>query len=155
MPTLISKIENQTFYNCKSLKSIIITAKVSEIEEEAFANCESLEEIKFVSFIKTNDNDDIKLRIGERSFKNCKNLNPFKFSTQLDSVAESAFEGCTKLMAVTFKSMVSYIGKNAFLDCNIEEVTVPPQFMKDYEKIFNRKNRKELGIKKEVQIYDK
>ncbi|MBQ9531692.1 MAG: leucine-rich repeat protein [Eubacterium sp.] len=69
----VSLIENDAFYNCKSLENIIAT-NVSLIENNAFYNCESLENI-----IATTELKEIK-----SSFNNCSNLSYVNYSGTKD-----------------------------------------------------------------------
>ena len=59
------KIQPYLFYNCKSLKTVIINGNVSEIGDYAFFGCSNLQEVK----LKKNVN-----RIGSKCFWNCAKL---------------------------------------------------------------------------------
>lgn len=58
-------IDTHTFYNCKSLKTVIINGNVSEIGDYAFFGCSNLQEVKLKKNVS---------KIGEKAFWNCAKL---------------------------------------------------------------------------------
>ena len=59
------KIQPYLFYNCKSLKTVIINGNVSEIGDYAFFGCSNLQEVKLKKNVS---------KIGEKVFWNCAKL---------------------------------------------------------------------------------
>lgn len=97
-----TKIEDETFFNCKSLESIIIPTCVTEIGKNAFCGCEKLPTLILPDGVKSVD-------VGV--FKGCKNLRnlyftDYKIFKDLDS--GETFSGCDNIF-VTLK------------DCKIQE----------------------------------
>ena len=94
------KIQPYLFYNCKSLKTVIINGNVSEIGDYAFFGCSNLQEVK----LKKNVN-----RIGSKSFWNCAKLKdiyifnpdsniPNTYETISGSATIHGYEGSTAQM---------------------------------------------------------
>ncbi len=65
IPSSVTKIENNAFYDCNSLKSVSIPNSVTSIGEHAFANCTGLTSIKIPSSV---------VSIGSGAFSGCGSL---------------------------------------------------------------------------------
>ena len=76
----VENIENRVFYNCTSLKSVVIPGSVESIGEYAFYNCISLKSINIPEYV---------MSIGYSAFYNCtaieeiyfKAMNAYDFSS--------------------------------------------------------------------------
>ena len=65
IPEGVTEIGYCAFYECGSLRTVVIPESVTRIDEEAFRGCSSLEAIRLPAGIKT---------IGERAFFSCDSL---------------------------------------------------------------------------------
>ena len=113
----IKRIGKKSFYDCNSVKNIIIPESIETIEEEAFADCSSLEEIKIPNNIK---------KIGDSCFAGCKNLKSAMIPDNWKNIPNSMFLGCSKLSVITLPSGLESIGNSAFSRCsNLTAITLP------------------------------
>ena len=90
----VESIGNGAFYNCTSLKSIIMPDSVESIEDNAFESCTSLESIVIPDSVKS---------IGHSAFWNCTSLENIIILDSVKSIGDYAFEYCTSLKEVIFK----------------------------------------------------
>ena len=63
-------IQQYQFYNCKSLKTLIIDGSDTEIDNNAFFGCSNLQDVKLKGTVR---------KIGEKAFWNCAKLNDIYF----------------------------------------------------------------------------
>ena len=87
-------IKNDAFWNCTSLKSIMISNSVKSIEDYAFWNCTSLESITIPDSVKS---------IGDNAFESCTSLESIIIPDSVKSIGDSAFWNCASLKEVIFK----------------------------------------------------
>lgn len=109
----------ETFSNCKSLKSIEIPEGVTYIGDYTFFNCESLTSIKLPSTLRT---------IGNYAFAHCKSLETIELPENLARIGDFAFEGCEKLTNINIPKSVSngFVGKGAFWACSSLKQNLEP-----------------------------
>ena len=113
----VEAIAASAFYDCTSLKSVIISDSVTSIGEGAFYKCRSLEGIKLPDGVAS---------IGKSTFAFCESLVSIELSNNLTSIGEIAFYACKRLVSVKIPLSVNSIGENAFKDCtSLESVTIP------------------------------
>ena len=84
MPSSVTEIKKNAFYNCSSLERIIIPSSVTEIESYAFKSCKSLKNVTF------------------------------NIPSALHSIESFAFDGCLSLKNVFLPSATVLIGENSF-----------------------------------------
>ena len=87
----ITLIPNNTFSECKSLKTITLPTTVEKIDYNAFIGCESIEEIVIPDAVKT---------IGKQVFSFCSSLKHVVLGTQLESIGNHAFNECDALETI-------------------------------------------------------
>lgn len=104
-----SKINDMTFYNCKSLTSIVIGDNVTSIGNNVFYGCSSLTSVVIGSGVTSIDN---------YAFWNCSNLINVTIGNSVASIGESAFNDCSSLTSIIIPDSVTSIGSSAFSDCN-------------------------------------
>ncbi|KAK8836348.1 hypothetical protein M9Y10_039690 [Tritrichomonas musculus] len=105
-------IENEAFYNCCSLSSILIPASINKIGVRAFMNCTKLKRVEFgynkmlsnnKMIIHYNTNNSINLKsIENEAFKNCNSLESFSIPCFCDKVGSSTFMNCTNLRSIKY-----------------------------------------------------
>lgn len=78
-------IEKKAFFECNSLKSVIIPNSVTIIEEWAFLGCYSLRSI---------DIPDSVTKMGVSAFCNCNSLKSITIPNSVTNIEHDAFDGC-------------------------------------------------------------
>ena len=138
IPESVTRIEDRTFSNCRSLKSVTLPKSLTYIGAEAFADCTGLTAIDIPESVTV---------IGESAFAGCKNLKDVTIPAGAVSVDKTSFEGCENLFKtedgitgfggwitsadktiteVQIKENVFGISDGAFENCtNLKTVTVP------------------------------
>jgi BspA type Leucine rich repeat region (6 copies) len=99
-----------TFQGCRSLKSVLLPAKLVEIEREAFS-ATGIEKITIPKSIKT---------IGRGIFSDCNDLRTVDFKAELSEIPDSMFRRCFKLARLDFPPTVRRIGPFAFYDSGLK-----------------------------------
>lgn len=95
----ISKVGDEAFCDCLTLKSVTIPDSVTELGGWAFFGCFYLEEVTLSNRLK---------RIGDAAFSSCSTLSSITLPQSLEHVGDSAFYGCS--------GMSGYYGKYASAD---------------------------------------
>jgi hypothetical protein len=146
IPGTITNINNYTFYNCESLKSVIFSEGVTSIPTNAFTNCTSLETIYVPKSLTT---------FASKAFATCTSLNKVDIADleawckidfadrysnptyyaqhlyingslltnlvipeSLTAIKNYTFEGCDDLVYIDFGSNVTSIGYESFFHCD-------------------------------------
>ena len=135
LPACISRIDHETFKDCKNLVKIVIPATVTSIGEDAFAGSGiAANENKWKKgaliiddcLVATNNDlpakyvfkNKIPIRlIAERAFANRKNLKTVEIPQSVTAVPSAAFYNCENLTSVTIPSTVREVGNFAFYQC--------------------------------------
>lgn len=112
LPANLQTIENSVFYSCPKLESVILPENLQSIQQKAFYNCSSLVNINFPATLT---------RIGEEAFYSCQSLKVADFSecTEFTTIERSAFDYCKKLETVNLPESVNFIGDYAFRECRV------------------------------------
>ncbi|MBE6546548.1 MAG: leucine-rich repeat domain-containing protein [Ruminococcaceae bacterium] len=117
IPESVTKIGNQAFLGCKSLKSITLPANLKEIGSEAFARSGISGALTLPNTVKT---------LGMGAFSECAGLTSVTLSTGMTEIANSAFYKCTGLTSVTIPEGITTIEVGAFGKCAaLTEVVIP------------------------------
>lgn len=117
LPSNITTINERIFYNCLSLESIIIPDNVTSIEKYAFGNCLSLKSIIIPDNVTS---------IGESAFATCRNLQCVKFPRNMTSIGSQAFSGCELLKNVDVPDGITSIEGSCFSGCwSLQSVNLP------------------------------
>ena len=104
----VVKINNEAFYQCSSLKSVVIPEGVKEIGDFAFMDCSSLTSVVIPEGVK---------EIGNGAFAACSSLTNVVIPKSVQNIGDAAFAGCSSLTSVVIPKSVTEIGGNAFDDC--------------------------------------
>jgi hypothetical protein len=95
----ITKVGDEAFCDCSTLKSITLPDGVTELGGWAFFGCFYIEEATLSNRLKT---------IGDAAFSSCSTLSSITLPQSLEYVGDSAFYGCS--------GMSGYYGKFASVD---------------------------------------
>lgn len=114
--TTATEINDAAFYNCKSLKNVIIGNSVTSIGKEAFRSCKSLTRVVLPESITS---------IASDTFNNCINIEEIVIPDGVTSIDNSAFALCINLKKVKFGNNLTSIEGYAFEGCNIKEIIIP------------------------------
>ena len=107
----LTNIPKGAFAYCKNLKTIKLPSTITSIGDEAFYNCQSLTNIEGL------DKCNLK-SIGSAAFSNCKALENLDFSqSTFTDVPSKAFNGCSTLAKITLPNTLTTIGGYAFYAC--------------------------------------
>ena len=107
----LTSIPEGAFAYCKNLKTIKLPSTITSIGDEAFYNCQSLTSIEGL------DKCNLK-SIGSAAFSNCKALENLDFSkSTFTNVPSKAFNGCSALVKITLPDTLTTIGGYAFYAC--------------------------------------
>ena len=110
-------IEKKAFFECNSLKSVIIPNSVTIIEEWAFLGCYSLRSI---------DIPDSVTKMGVSAFRHCNSLKSITIPNSVTNIEHDAFSGCSSLMSIHIPDSVTSIGHNAFKGCiSLKNIHIP------------------------------
>ena len=117
IPSSITKIKNQAFNGCTSLKCIFFEnpSSLTSIEKEAFNRCSSLEQITILSDeIEFRDDVTDGVSIGELAFAQCSSLTKITIPSSVTLVGDEAFSGCSSLKQLTILSSDIEFGQYVF-----------------------------------------
>ncbi len=113
----IKSIGDSAFYMCTSLKKINLPESISSIDENAFDFCSSLKEAIIPSKVKI---------INSQTFSCCKRLKKVTLPKNLERIENRAFEDCISLDNITIPNSVNYIGHQAFKGCSsLKHIEIP------------------------------
>ena len=162
IPSSVTSIGSQAFYNCDILTSVTISEGVTSIGYSAFSSCTSLKSVTIPSSVTS---------IGNKAFYKCSRLTSVTinsdavmskdysvsddlatiFGTEVKefiigegvtSIGGRSFMNFYGLTSVTIPSSVTSIGNYAFYNCELTSVysymETPPSI--DYDTFSNRKN---------------
>jgi hypothetical protein len=104
LPTSVTKIGQEAFYYCISLRSIKFSEGLLEIDTSAFAQCTSLTSLSLPTTLRT---------IGEGAFYGASSLEKVVISDGLSTIDSGAFASCEALKSIIVPDSVSTIGDYA------------------------------------------
>lgn len=158
IPDSILTINNNAFYNYKSLVGVTIGNTVTAIGEDAFNGCTSLTNAVISDSVTEIDDRAFKgctllasvtigrnvSIIGIEAFMNCKSLVNITLPASLTQIGERAFQGCTSLVTVRVNrggsNGITTLGINAFYNCtSLATISVPYSSVDDYKNASNWK----------------
>lgn len=108
LPDTIKTIGKYAFYNCVSLKSIVIPEGVTLIDEAAFAGCTNLKNVTIPSTVES---------FGAAAFRDCENLESITIPEDVTTIPYNGFSRCFALQTVVIPSSVTKIDNSAFGGC--------------------------------------
>ena len=108
LPATVKHIGNMAFYQCASLKQVLIQDGVTSIGTCCFGGDPLLAEVTIPETVETVD---------DFAFLACASLKEVTFGPALKKIGTSAFQMCATLSRVTLPESAE-IGENAFTDCS-------------------------------------
>ena len=117
----VSSIGENAFYNCASIRDIVIPNSVTSLGLSAFENCSALESATIGIGVPA---------LPQRIFYGCKSLASLSIPNNVASIGNNAFAGCVALSDFTIEDgeNVLTLGSNGssplFVDCPLDEVYI-------------------------------
>lgn len=108
IPADITRIGNNAFFGCSSIKKINTGATLTSIGAYAFASCNNLEELNIASGLR---------EIGESAFSSCKKLTKLTLPESITEIGAYAFNNCAAIKILTLNAKISTIKNSTFRDC--------------------------------------
>lgn len=126
--TSVTKIANDGFDGCSSLKHVIIPPSVTEIGECCFCGCSSLKRITIPPSVTA---------LGRCSMAYCASLEEFVFPSSITTIRDNILLGCRSVKRIVIPSSVTSIETGAFQSCvSLLEITIPPSVTKIESSVF-------------------
>lgn len=114
LPDTLEEIGIRAFYGCKSLFSVELPDSVTTVRENAFAFCDGLVTLELGEGLS---------KMGINAFMNCDSLSSIVLPKSLTQLPASAFYGCRSLESAELGG-VEHVGAEAFRGCvALERVT--------------------------------
>ena len=125
----VTEIEEEAFYDCRTIESVSVPETVTKIARFAFRSCYGLKQLRLEDGEKDLWIDEVlsdyrieNIHIGRTvpgtsPFKHCNKLANVTIGNSVTSLGEEAFYGCTVLHEIIIPKSVSKIGDNAFDAC--------------------------------------
>lgn len=109
-------IGNNAFFECKTLKEIVLPEGLTTIGARAFYKCTALWCAEMPNTLKT---------IREAAFFGCTSLIELSFGSKLTQIGTNAFYQCVSLPAVTLPDSLTRLPASCFADCiSLKAVTL-------------------------------
>lgn len=109
LPNSLEKIGHHAFYGCSSLESIVIPDSVTEIGIGSFCGCQSLASAILPDNLP---------RLPESCFRSCTSLRSITIPRNTEEIGDFCFSGCTSLSAVSLSDSTKILGDCAFYMCS-------------------------------------
>lgn len=124
LPSSVTRVGNQAFYNCDGITSITIPPSVQSIGTNAFRGCDSLTAVFFNASNCTSQSSS------DSPFGSVYGDSPKLFSVTFGGavakVPDNLFRGCSYLNSITFGGGTTEIGNYAFASCNrLKNINLP------------------------------
>lgn len=116
LPDTLEKIGHHAFYACYSLESITIPDSVTELGMGSFCGCENLTSVTLSNKLK---------RLPDSCFRSCTNLTSFDIPENITEIGDFCFSGCTALTDLSLNETIETIGDCSFYMCGLESLYVP------------------------------
>ena len=118
----ITKIGNNAFYGCYTLKNVIVPNSVKKMGFNTFSGAYNLESISLSNNL---------LSVPSAAFYNCSKLKFVKLPNKLKKIESSAFKGCESLQMIELPNSVTSIETSVFENCkSLQNVKLPNSITK-------------------------
>ena len=120
----VKAISNGAFSRCTSLTSIAIPSSVTSIDENAFYNCSSLEAVYITDIaawcaIDFGDSDSNPLIYAGNLYLNNQLITNLIIPESVTEISDYAFFGCDSITSLMIEGEMIAIGNYAFHNCNL------------------------------------
>lgn len=109
VPESISKINDNAFYGCQSIKSVTISGDITYLGYDCFSGCSNLAEIELPVSLTF---------IGSSAFSGCRSLNKITIPNGITQIGYGLFAGCSSLTEIIIPNSITSIGNSAFWGCS-------------------------------------
>jgi len=116
IPDCVTVVGDRAFFECFSIKKVVLSKSVQSIGVSSFGECLALQEIEIPSSV---------CEIGAGAFFHCKELSKVEIPDAVKRIEDTTFMKCIQLKRVIIPKNVSQIGVWAFNQCNrLEEIVI-------------------------------
>ena len=113
----VTSIGDHAFFECESLKSIIIPSSVTGIDHYAFYKCSLLTDITIPNSVR---------KIGESAFMECTALQSIDIPSSVTRIQPGTFYRCSSLKSITIPNSVTNLGWRTFQQCtSLTSIIIP------------------------------
>lgn len=127
--TIPSTVIDFEFWECTSIKSVVISKGVTRLPWQCFKNCTSLTEIKIPDSVE---------EIESSAFWACTSLSEVKIPDGVTKLREYCFYDCSSLTEIKIPESVIDLGKYCFHGCiSLTEIKIPESVTKLGEYCFS------------------
>ena len=115
LPVEVTLLGSYVFYQCKTLKSVVLHDALTTIGACCFSGCTGLGAVTLSRSLTS---------IGSSAFDSCTALKEIELPATLRTVGSSAFKSCTGIKKISTKGTLSDYMKIAFGDANANPLTL-------------------------------
>lgn len=109
-------LPDNAFFNCRTLRSVVLPYRLREIGKSAFYGCSDLVAVAVP--------DDVEY-IGASAFQDCSKLKSFYIPDYITTIYPETFRGCTMLDHVSLPDGLTTIGNHAFRATGLTSISLP------------------------------
>ena len=124
----VTSIGEKAFYNCDSIRSVVIPNSVTSIGSWGFYDCHGLTSITIPISVTS---------IGKYAFSGCYELSSIAIPNSVTSIGDGAFRFCIELTSINIPNSLTTIEYQTFLNCrSLTSITLPNSLITIGEKAF-------------------
>ena len=117
IPSSVTSLPNECFYNCYSLRSIEIPSSVTVLGDNCFYYCSSLTSIEIPSSVT---------ELGDNCFVYCSSLTSIEIPSSVTELGDNCFYYCSSLRSIEIPSSVTVLGDRCFIGCSsLTNIEIP------------------------------
>lgn len=121
VPTGITHIGDEAFYDCKNLINLILPDEIKSIGKGSFCCCVNLNTIKLPANLT---------HIGNDAFSSCDSLSDISLPDSLSFIGDNAFHSCKKFSSIILPPNLTHIGRTAFNNIQFDTIVCKTPFFK-------------------------
>lgn len=113
----VTSIGEKAFYNCWTLRSVVIPNSILFIGDYAFHYCKELKNVNISNSV---------ISIGIKAFYDCNQLTDITIGNGVKAIYDYAFYSCVKITSITIPNSVEHISSSAFGHCDgLKSIVIP------------------------------